>query len=239
MGGATALGVGGFLIAGPVMGLLGSAGLPLFQLASAIRSSRHSRAVVARVPTTSGTSLIVPRVEVAKAAVRWDDVTSRWSLELSHRPIASDRGSWWKLEKSSATSILNGDDAVRAARLILPTLNASGARRSTVQEAVGYLEESPAAQTMFSRAARSFALSPVFRGSLEGRIALKSLPTVVRLALEMSSNEETERRALEGELHLLAEAWREAEEIAGIADDMFLPDSVQAAFARLKRKRDR
>jgi hypothetical protein len=67
---------------------------------------------------------------------------------------------------------------------------------------------------------------------------LKNLPIAGRLALEMASHEETERRALEGELHLLEAAWRDAEEIAGIADDMFLPASVDADLARLKRLRD-
>jgi hypothetical protein len=38
------------------------------------------------------------------------------------------------------------------------------------------------------------------------------------LALEMALHEETERRALEGELAALEAAWREAEEIAAIAD---------------------
>jgi hypothetical protein len=42
------------------------------------------------------------------------------------------------------------------------------------------------------------------------------------LALEMALHEERERRALEGELVLLQSAWREAEEIAGIADRLAL-----------------
>jgi hypothetical protein len=52
----------------------------------------------------------------------------------------------------------------------------------------------------------------------------------------MASHEESERRALEGELHILEAAWRDAEEIAGIADDMFLPASVEEDLARLKRR---
>jgi hypothetical protein len=43
-----------------------------------------------------------------------------------------------------------------------------------------------------------------------------------------------ERRALEGELYLLEEAWQQAEEIAAIADDMFLPPSIDAGIARLR-----
>jgi hypothetical protein len=40
----------------------------------------------------------------------------------------------------------------------------------------------------------------------------------VALALEMALHEETERRALEGELAMLEAMWRQAEEIAAIAD---------------------
>jgi hypothetical protein len=53
----------------------------------------------------------------------------------------------------------------------------------------------------------------------------------------MSLHEEDERRALEGELFLLEDRWREAEEIAAIADDMFIPSGVSAMFSRLKGDR--
>jgi hypothetical protein len=44
-----------------------------------------------------------------------------------------------------------------------------------------------------------------------------------RLALEMALHEEQERRALEGELAMLEEAWQQAEEIASIADNLLVP----------------
>jgi hypothetical protein len=50
------------------------------------------------------------------------------------------------------------------------------------------------------------------------------LPAVDRLALEMAANEDIERRALLGELELLHAAWKDAEEIAAIADEMFTDD---------------
>jgi hypothetical protein len=50
---------------------------------------------------------------------------------------------------------------------------------------------------------------------------------VERLALEMAVHEEAERRALEGELAKLADEWKEAEEVAAIADDMFVEPSVE------------
>ena len=40
------------------------------------------------------------------------------------------------------------------------------------------------------------------------------------LALEMSLHEEAERRAFEGELAILEAAWREAEELARVADSL-------------------
>lgn len=52
----------------------------------------------------------------------------------------------------------------------------------------------------------------------EPSTALLDVPLVDRLALEMAAHEETERRALEGELEELQAAWREADEIATIAD---------------------
>ncbi|HET8655637.1 MAG TPA: hypothetical protein VFL93_09010 [Longimicrobiaceae bacterium] len=44
--------------------------------------------------------------------------------------------------------------------------------------------------------------------------------TTPQLALEMALHEESERRAMEGELAALEAAWREAEEIAAIADSL-------------------
>jgi hypothetical protein len=52
----------------------------------------------------------------------------------------------------------------------------------------------------------------------EPRTALLDVPLVDRVALEMAAHEESERRALDGELAELEAAWRDADEIATIAD---------------------
>jgi hypothetical protein len=52
----------------------------------------------------------------------------------------------------------------------------------------------------------------------EDRTFLHAVPDVDRLALEMAANEDAERHALAHELEQLQDAWREAEEIAAIAD---------------------
>ena len=47
----------------------------------------------------------------------------------------------------------------------------------------------------------------------------------------MAANEDIERRALAGELEALHAAWKDAEEIAAIADEMFT-DGVLEEFKR-------
>lgn len=66
------------------------------------------------------------------------------------------------------------------------------------------------------------------------RMTLALLPTEFRLAVEMATNEETERRAIEGELAGLELAWREAEEIAAIADGLLVPAYVREQLRNLR-----
>jgi hypothetical protein len=73
------------------------------------------------------------------------------------------------------------------------------------------------------------------RGSRR-RKGVAGLPLDTRLAIEMAVNEENERIALEGELALLELAWKEAEEIAAIADTLALPREVEEQFDELRRK---
>ncbi|HEX5386740.1 MAG TPA: hypothetical protein VFW66_08585 [Gemmatimonadales bacterium] len=62
--------------------------------------------------------------------------------------------------------------------------------------------------------------------------ALPFLRLDERLALEMAVHEEEERRALEEEIGPLEAAWRDAEEIAGIADDLLTPPGAREFVAR-------
>ncbi len=70
----------------------------------------------------------------------------------------------------------------------------------------------------------------------EEQTALYRLPAVDRLSLEMAANEDIERRALRGELDALHAAWRDAEEIAAIADGLFT-DGVLEEFKRQYHER--
>ena len=61
------------------------------------------------------------------------------------------------------------------------------------------------------------------------------MPKPTKLAVEMALHEEQERRALEGELLLLERAWREAEEIAEISDNLLLPQGADEFFSEHRR----
>jgi hypothetical protein len=52
----------------------------------------------------------------------------------------------------------------------------------------------------------------------------------------MALHEDAERRAMQGELAELERAWREAEEIATIADDLLIPAKVDERISELKER---
>ena len=237
-GGVAVAAVGGYLIAGPVLGLMtvGAGGSGVFNLVNAGRNIYRARSVAARIPMGESTSLVVRRNMLDATTMRWDARASDWSLDVAHGTAFLGDGPWWHLATERTKSTLIGDDAMRAARLLLPAVNASGANRRTVGEAVDYLERSDDPGALFARTAKIYGERKGGRNP-DKAVKLGALPANVRLALEMSAHEESERRALDGELHLLESSWREAEEIAAIADDMFLPASVEEDLARLKRKR--
>ena len=64
--------------------------------------------------------------------------------------------------------------------------------------------------------------SRLFFEAAPAQFELTSIPDDMRLALEMATNEDIERRAMEGELAMLEAAWQQAEEIAAIADNLDL-----------------
>jgi len=184
--------------------------------------------------------LALAQLHVARASLMWDK-DRRWSLEV---PYLS-RGEHLKYTANGLRHItesvkLTGGEAQRAAAQILPHVNTMVGRARTVQDAVRVLEEAGSTDATFATAARVPARARNWN-LVRGKViagSLASLPTPMRLALEMAAHENSERRALEGELQLLEAAWKDAEEIAGIADDMFLPESVTNDLARLKRQRD-
>ena len=116
-----------------------------------------------------------------------------------------------------------GEAANRAATALLPAMNASGGTRATVQDAVGRIEATGSAERLIA----DLAAADDFKDGVGRPGWIGNMPEPTRLALEMALHEEHERRALEGELWLLERAWRDAEEIAAISDDLLLPEGAE------------
>jgi hypothetical protein len=126
------------------------------------------------------------------------------------------------------TREFTGDAARNILRKTLPYVNGIGASPGNVTNAIERLTayDSPEdyVRLVARRSKRGTSYNP---DTLVVRGTVAWLSPIDRLALEMAVNDEAERRALEGELAPLEAAWREAEEIAAIADNLFLPESVR------------
>jgi hypothetical protein len=126
--------------------------------------------------------------------------------------------------------VLRGATVLRVLAQLLPHANASGGKRDEVQGAVRLLEAYADPRFIVRQAVLAKGQEENYTHPL-----LRSIGSMRRLALEMALHEEDERIAMEGELSALEERWREAEEIAAISDNMFLPDSVVETLRKLRR----
>jgi hypothetical protein len=138
------------------------------------------------------------------------------------RLVPADEAPGWRFQVRGerATIELLGDDALVSAGQVLAHLNLAGAPEKVVQSAVRELERVPRPDDFFAATARALEGLPHSPAFAAERFELGKASEVTRLALEMAAHESVERRALEGELRLLESAWREAEEIAALADGL-------------------
>jgi hypothetical protein len=203
--------------------------------------AQQENKIIARVRSDDGRKLRVTLKDAKKAKmIRAPDRFDGWYLSVPIRPRESDWGIFgWYGKGKAVTEELEGGTAVRAAGHLMPKLNAFGGSSSQVRDAVGLIEEARGPDRLFATVSaepgdqRAGFFFPV------DSTRISKFDATVRLALEMAAHEETERRALEGELALLEEAWREAEEVAAIADRLLIPESIESWIAEQKRKLSR
>ena len=223
---AFAAGAGGMALAGATAAGFAAPALALGGAAAAAAWLAREHGALVRV-AHGGRVLAVTRSDLAETRLTSLDGEDAWALRLRHR---------------SGSVEIRGAAAMRTLARVLARLNGLGARGATVDQAVAQLEiygdRANMLATMARHSERAAAAwrSQVRRFKLaEGLdvlvqpyvpLAIATLPREGRLALEMALNEEDEARALAGELAELERAWREAEEIAAIADDLLLPSSV-------------
>ena len=170
--------------------------------------------VALRLPTPAGPKLTVRIRHLWESAYYTDRYTGELTLRVAH--------------ENGATHF-DGDKALSAGGRLLARANWLGGAGRLVQRAVAQIDEIGDADGFLNMTADRFSR---FHGrrimAKYRRVGAMSLMPVERLALEMAVHEEAERRALDGELTRLADEWKEAEEVAAIADDMFVTPSAEA-----------
>jgi hypothetical protein len=143
-----------------------------------------------------------------------------------------------KIAHDAGRHSFEGDQSLLMAGKLLTRANWRGANPREVDSAVQLIDRAGDALQMLTSTA---LLAHRLRGKrlMAGWREIQTLNVsyVERLALEMAVHEESEHRALEGELQSLAVAWREAEEIASIADGLLLPSTLDSKL-RAMRVRD-
>ncbi len=118
---------------------------------------------------------------------------------------------------------LTGEHAFSALRHLMPRINRAGGSAADVRDAVDRLESMPDLEDQIA----DMADHPRYSALTGECRQLNDFNPDTRLALEMLLHESFEERSLRGELWRLERAWKEAEEIARIADGLLVPDDVE------------
>ncbi len=190
----------------------------------------RSEAVVARVRDNDGAVLRVERRGARSTSLLRPEVTGGSVGLLLHHNSVKFRGSFGTSFYESGDQLLTGAAALRAAQQLMPAVNRFGASKERVSDAVSFIASvGGPAEVINSLAARygrqsadweeQYKLSEALPVNQRPR-SLGYLPPTERLALEMALHEDSERRAMDGEMAALEQTWREAEEIARIADTL-------------------
>ncbi len=196
----------------------------------------NPKQIVARVPLAGAQVLEVQRQHARGALLMHP--------EQSGDPFAL------RVEHTKGDILLTGADAARVAQQVLPVVNRFGGSKRVVGDAVRTVEDAGGPEAMIARLSATRGAHRLLEAKgrrplaskkkQDGKVGLlREFTTVDRLALEMALHEESERRAMDGELAALEAAWREADEIARIADSLLEPEALTEKFAALRHARDR
>jgi hypothetical protein len=191
---------------------------------------RQSRKVIHRLPASlspTGREVAIRRWHVQGARLAEAD---GGDIALSIPDIDREKrktDGWGRLKFGTGSElVVPGEQARMVLSRAMVTVNQKGASRDRVGDAVRLIEHARSAEDYLRQAAA--------RGGVLGKregMEKQQLTPVGALALEMALHDESERRAMQGELSALEAAWRQAEEIAEIADA--LPDVPPSEPPRL------
>ncbi|MEO5799455.1 MAG: hypothetical protein ABIZ70_09805 [Gemmatimonadales bacterium] len=181
----------------------------------------EKRRIRVRHQLESGEQLALTHADISGSWLRYDE--ERFTLEVPKRIGVT--GAWTKARRIHDNVQFEAKEAEVLLTRLLPVISGTSGSASEVRQATEMLE---ARQTIVALAQGT---NPHNWDSL----TLGGTNTVARLAIEMASNEQTERRVLEGELSLLERQWAEADRLAKISDALAIPDSVDAELDDLKK----
>jgi hypothetical protein len=259
-----AIGVGaGGVVVGSALGAGSAAlaviatGAPALQFTgilgfSLLRLLDNARAI--RVPH-DGKELLVNREELKQTVLVPTADAQGWGLILKHswgrftltgedavrattRLLTRANGAGaGRRAVSSAVSVLGtGETVTHALRdIALRTELLSDAHRGHMSRFIAEAEFASAGvggggALFLSQRGRSPHINPA---------SLALMPDTDRLAFEMALHEERERRAMAGELAPLLNAWREADQVAAIADGLLVPTVVGDKLDELKAEHEK
>jgi hypothetical protein len=239
-----AVGIGGAaLLAGSVVagvGIGGAASLATIGGLEAVIFWKHLRDAF-RIRTVvrdgDGEPLALKHNGVAGSALVANRGKRTWHLKVSH----GGPNTWKELRATNrmkegcipfSVSELTGDAALRALSAVIPFVNKAGGAAGKVRDAVNEIGAAKNLDALLYAA----ATHRQYTNNIPGENLVAGLQSRTRLALEMILHENEERRALEGEMQALELRWREAEEIASIADSLLLPADLEERLAALRTK---
>ncbi|HET7232455.1 MAG TPA: hypothetical protein VFJ16_20775 [Longimicrobium sp.] len=224
---AGAVAAAGLAVLGGMMALTATGGAySLVNVGFQMYNHRRQRRVVFRLPaerSPTGSEVVLRRWHAAGSVLRPGQVDGIALVvpDASRKDPKTD--GWGKPKYVAEPLVLADRDARAFLNRAMVHLNEKGASRRTLNDAVGLLAQAGTADD-YLRQTAAHGRTLGTRKDMPGR----SLVPAGALALEMALHEEQERRALEGELSLLEAAWREAEEIAAIADKLALAPDAEA-----------
>jgi hypothetical protein len=169
-----------------------------------------------------------------------------WHFEV---PLVSSRADADAAPSGTARISLAGPEGMRLASVALNILNRRAGHDAELRDAVDWIELSGSPFTGAEPGADPAILEDreLRRKGLEQRQpiglyspmnyreTLADLLPYQRLAFELAANEDQERLFMTSHLWLLERHWREAEEIAAIADQLLVPEGVTRALDKLRR----
>jgi hypothetical protein len=196
----------------------------------AVRRFAHDERIALVLGGESGAPLALRGLDLAAARLVRAGPEA-WGIALQYTETLAPHSRWGGILGVVSQTVLRGRGAMVALEKLFPHLERRGVGGAVLRDATQLLE-----RTVGERWSPGAAVDQLVSTQVGVGIRVDRLPRAVQLAVEMALHEEQERRFAEGELAGLAAAWRAAEEIASIADELLTPPEVEVALRRLARQ---